>query len=183
MWRSAKRDLFDMFVSGIHSCHSFLEFQASTPYCTGSTLHPLCIIASCPSLRCSCRKELVSCREAEGLVTEELWSPRFVTIQWWFFQLCYVKNHKKLVSCREAEGLVTELSSPNNTVIVSKIWIIYRILIVFSFATQDFSKPINNCRDWAFSNSGLEMGLPAFQLPMFAKCDALPKRGLCDMFV
>ena len=30
---------------------------------------------------------------------------------------------KKPVSCREAEGFVTELSSPNNTVIVSKIWI------------------------------------------------------------
>ena len=34
-----------------------------------------------------------------------------------------------------------------------------------------------------FSLRGLEVGLPAFQLPMFAKCDALPKRGLCDMFV
>ena len=30
---------------------------------------------------------------------------------------------------------------------------------------------------------GLEAGLPAFHLPMFAKRDALPKRGLCDMFV
>ena len=29
---------------------------------------------------------------------------------------------------------------------------------------------MNNCRDWAFSNSGLEVWLPAFQLPMFAEC-------------
>ena len=47
----------------------------------------------------------------------------------------------------------------------------------------DRCKPMNNCRDWAFSNSGLEVWLPAFQLPMFAKCDSLPKRDLCDMFV
>ena len=36
---------------------------------------------------------------------------------------------------------------------------------------------------WAFSNSGLEVRLPAFQLPMFSKCDALPKGDLLDMFV
>ena len=29
----------------------------------------------------------------------------------------------------------------------------------------------------------LETGLPAFQLPMFAKCEALPKGDLFDMFV
>ena len=28
---------------------------------------------------------------------------------------------------------------------------------------------MKNCRDLAFSNSGLEVGLPAFQLPFFAK--------------
>ena len=52
--------------------------------------YQLCVIAaSCWSLRCSCRKRLVSGREAEGLVTE-LWFPRFVTIQWLCSQLCYV---------------------------------------------------------------------------------------------
>ena len=30
---------------------------------------------------------------------------------------------------------------------------------------------------------GLEAGLPAFQLPTFSKCDALPKGDLLDMFV
>ena len=76
---------------GIHSCHYFLEFQASTP-CqkqvpeSGSTL---CImVASCPSLRCSYSKRPVSCREAEGLVTE-LWSPRFATMQRLCSQLCH----------------------------------------------------------------------------------------------
>ena len=27
--------------------------------------------------------------------------------------------------------------------------------------------------------NGLEVGLPAFQLPMLAKCDAVPERDLC----
>ena len=35
----------------------------------------------------------------------------------------------------------------------------------------------------AFSLCGLEVGLPAFQLTMFAKCEALPKGDLFDMFV
>ena len=42
---------------------------------------------------------------------------------------------------------------------------------------------LKNCRDWVFSNSGFELGLPAFQLPMFSKCDSLPKGYLWDMFV
>ena len=66
-------------------------------------------------------------------------------------------------------------------VVVSKIC--YNALIVLSIVLCDCCKPMNNCRDWAFSNSGLEVGLPAFQLPMFAKCDALPKGDLLDMFV
>ena len=87
------------------------------------------MVASFPSLRCSCGKKSVSCKEAEGLVTQ-LWCPRFVTMVVW-----------------------------------------------------DCCKPRNTCRDWAFSNSGLEVGLPAFQPPRFAKCDSLPKRDLLDMFV
>ena len=47
-------------------------------------------------------------------------------------------------------------------------------VIVLSTVICDCCKPMNSCRDWAFSNSGLEVGLPAFQLPMFAKCDAVP---------
>ena len=51
----------------------------------------------------------------------------------------------------------------------------YRILIVLSVVTRGCCKPMNNCRDWAFRNIGLEVWLPAFQPPMFSKCDALPK--------
>ena len=42
---------------------------------------------------------------------------------------------------------------------------------------------MKNCRDSSFSLRGLEAGLPAFQLPMFAKCEALPKGDLFDTFV
>ena len=59
----------------------------------------------------------------------------------------------------------------------------YRILIVLSLVTCDCCKPMNNCRDWAFSHRGLEVGLPAFQLPTFAKWEALPKIDFFDMFV
>ena len=59
----------------------------------------------------------------------------------------------------------------------------YRILIVLSVVTCDCCKPMNNCRNWAFSHSGLEAGLPAFQLPMCSKCDTLPKGNLWDMLV
>ena len=59
----------------------------------------------------------------------------------------------------------------------------YRILIVLSLVLCDCCKPMNSCRDWAFSNSGLEVGLPAFQLPMFPKCDTLPKGDLFNIFV
>ena len=40
---------------------------------------------------------------------------------------------------------------------------------------SDCFKSTTNCRDSAFSLRELEAGLPAFQLPMFSKCDALPK--------
>ena len=65
---------------------------------------------------------------------------------------------KRPVSCREAKGLVTEFWSPR-------------------FVTIQYS----DCE--AFSLHGLEVGLPAFQLPMFPKCDAVPKEDLLDMFV
>ena len=43
----------------------------------------------------------------------------------------------------------------------------YRILIVLSGVTRGCCKPMNNCRDWAFRNIGLEEWLPAFQLLIF----------------
>ena len=128
MWRTAEkrfvghvclRNLFLPFLFGIQSIHPLPEATAS-----------------CPSLHCSSKKKPVPCTETEGLVIE-LWSPRFLTMQWLCSWLCFVTAANQ--------------------------WFI--------------------CGDWAFSNSDLDVRLPAFQLPMFAKCDALPKGDLLDMFV
>ena len=59
---------------------------------------------------------------------------------------------------------------------VSKIWITgYWLWSRLSYLC-DCCKSMKNCRDSSFSLRGLEAGLPAFQLSMFAKCDALPKQ-------
>ena len=220
-------------------------------------LHYACIMPI-PSLYLQ-KKEPVSCREATRLV-KQLWSPRFVTIQWLCCQLCYVtaanqwriveiellatvgwkwgcqpfscpcsqnvkhcrkeiystclfktsipavpfSNSKHPVSTRSRflRGTVRSTSSAlclhhahpfvvsaekrtsfmqrskafGQAVVVSKIC--HNTVIVLSC---DCCKPMKNCRDWAFSNSWFEVGLPAFQLHMFAKCEALPKGDLLDM--
>ena len=56
-----------------------------------------------------------------------------------------------------------------------------RICGVLSTVLWDCCKPMNRCRDRAFSNSGLEVGLPAFQLPMFAKCDC--RKEICSTYL
>ena len=98
MWRIAER----RFVVHVCSRNPFppflLEFQASTPYSyqklelpeSSSTLHQLCLNHGCimPIPSSQLQKKPVICREAEGLITE-LWSPRFVTMQWLCSQLCY----------------------------------------------------------------------------------------------
>ena len=93
------------------------------------------MFASCPFLRCSCRKNLSYAEEQRV---------------WW--RSCGPK-------------------------------ICYNTVIVLSVVLWNCCKPVNNCRDWAFSTNELDVWLPALQLPMFAKCDALPKGDLLDMFV
>ena len=145
-----KGDLFDLLVEGLPCRHSFAKCQASTPY----------------------QKLKVAERDST------------------LHQLCIMvascpslrcSYRKKPVSCRGAKGLVTELSCPrfvmSDTVIVSKTWGTgYWLRSQLWHVTA--AKPMNSCRDWAFSNSG-----PAFQLPMFSKCHALPKGDWFDMFV
>ena len=51
------------------------------------------------------------------------------------------------------------------------------------FHATKTTEAMKTCGVWVLSNSDLEAGLPAIQLPMFTKCDALPKRDLCDMLI
>ena len=75
-----------------------------------------------------------------------------------------------------------------------RVWICYNTAIVLSVVLCDCCKPTSNCWSRAFSNSELDVWLPAFQLlleagrpafelPMFAKGDALPKGDVLYMFV
>ena len=77
---------------------------------------------------------------------------------WFHWSFLFLVNLAALL-CREAEMC--------HGVVVSKICC--NAVIVLSVVLCDCCKPMNSCRGWAFSNSGLEVGLPAFQLPMFAK--------------
>ena len=66
------------------------------------------------------------------------------------------------------------------------LWSPKRFVVAFfdvgpMFPCNKNHEAMKNCRDWAFSLQGLEILLPAFQLPMFAKCDALPKGDLFNM--
>ena len=183
MRRVCFRNPFPSFLSGIPSIQSlqeklrFLRAQHAWP-----ALH-FCIMPI-PLLQLQKKTCFMQRRRrfGHGVVVSKI-CYNTVTVIVLPVRLC-----KKPVSCREAKGLVTELSSPRfvtyNTVIVSKIWITgYWLCSQLRHVTAANQWPMNNCQDWAFSNNGLEVGLPAFQLPLFAKCDALPKRGLCDMFV
>ena len=155
-----------------------------------------------PSLQL--QEKPVLCREAEGLVTE-LWSPRFVTMQCLCSQLCYVTaaNQRTLVeiellatvswkwgcqpfSCRCSQN-VTHCRKEICSTCLSKesipmprfflraalpcSWLHHALHDTSCIHAHPFvvtaEKAAVLCR---------EVGLPAFQLPMFPKCDALPKR-------
>ena len=104
------RNPFPPFLFGIPSVHSLPE--AWTP-----ALHYGCIMPV-PSLHL--QKKTVSCREAEGLVTE-LWFPRFVTMQWLCSQLRYetAANQPTLVEIEFLASGATSLSVAD----VRKLWL------------------------------------------------------------
>ena len=231
-------------------------------------LHYIIIVASCPSVRCSCRKKEKGRKRLSYAEKQRVWSRScglqdLLQMQWLCSQLCYVTaaNQWTIVeiellatvgwkwgcqpfSCPCAQNVthcrkemcstcLSKESMPFNNFLKSKpplptrslsSWerqhappplhcgcimpipslqlqektclmqrsrgfghgvvvckICYNAVIVLSVVLCDCWKPMNNCRDWAFSNSGLEVGLPAFQL--LAKCDTLPKGDVFDILV
>ena len=97
MWSTAERRFtrhviclrhpFRPFHFGIPSIQSLPEAGSWERQYAPPVLHYACIMPI-PSLYLQ-KNEPVSCREAKRLV-KQLWSPRFVTIQWLCCQLCYV---------------------------------------------------------------------------------------------
>ena len=69
---------------------------------------------------------------------------------------------KRPVSCREAEGLY-------HGVVVSRTC--WGNIPDLRLVPCDHCKTMNSFGDWVFNHGGWEVGLPAFQLPMFAECD------------
>ena len=163
---------------------------------------------SCP---CShnvtrCRKEICStCLFKTYIPAVPFWNSKHLlltrsrfpraTVRSTSSALCLHYAWKRSHSFVEDSGFVCDVEKHRfgHGVVVSKICYVqysdcvqdldYRVLIALSVVTCDCCKPTNHCRDWAFSHSGLEAGLPAFQLPMYSMWDALPKKVLFHMFV
>ena len=77
--------------------------------------------------------------------------------------LCYYYACNRFFAFVEDSGFVSHAEK-------QRVW--------SQFCYCDCCKPTSNCRDWAFSNSGLEVGLPALQLPMFANVMHCRKRSM-----
>ena len=114
------------------------------------------------------------------------WERQHAPSAWHYGCIMIIPWLQQHLLCREAKGLVTALSCPRfvtyNTVIDCVKDLDYRISIVLSVVTRDCCKPMTTCQDWVLSNSELEVGPPAFELPSL-KTSSMPKRVLFDMFV
>ena len=153
----------------------------------------------CQPFRCPCSQNVKHCRKEiystclfkTSIPAVPFWNSkhpastrsRFLraTVRSTSSALCLHHAHPFVVSAEKRTRFMQRSKAFGQAVVVSKIC--YNAVIVLSVVLCDCCKPKNSCRDWAFSNSGLEVGLPAFQLPMFPKCDSLPKGDLLDMFV
>ena len=165
---------------------------------SGSTLHQLCIMVasvvvsklwitgywlwSWLSYICDCCKSMKNCRDsAFSLCGLEVGRPAFQLPMFEkkrFVWLC-LRNpcllwNLSLHSLPEAWGpwegsTLHQLCIMVASVVVSKLWITGYWLWSWLSYICDCCKSMKNCRDSAFSLCGLEVGRPAFQLPMFEK--------------
>ena len=163
----------------------------------------------CQTFSCSCSQNVMHCRKEicwtclskesmpvvkskPPLPTRSLRSLK-AAVRSTSSAICLHHAHPFVAAKEKSTCLMQGSKAFAQAVVVSKICYVrysdcvedleYRRLIVLSIVLCDCCKRMNCFRDWAFSNSGLEVGLPAFQLLMFTKCDALPKGDLLDMFV
>ena len=125
----------------------------------------------CQLFSCPCSLYVMHC--PEEICSTCLFKTSIPAVPFW--------NFKHLLSTRSLRLLRAAARSTSSAACLHhackrqypRFTVDYRLLIVISVVLySDCFKSTKNCRDSAFSNSGLEVGLPAFQLPMFAK-DAL----------
>ena len=161
----------------------------------------------CQTFSCSCSQNVMHCRKEicwtclskesmpvvkcqPPLPTRSLRSLR-AAVRSTSSAICLHHAHPFVAAKEKSTCLMQGSKAFAQAVVVSKICYVrysdcvedleYRRLIVLSIVLCDCCKRMNCFRDWAFSKIGLEVGLPAFQLLMFTKCDALSKGDLFDM--
>ena len=122
----------------------------------------------CQPFSCQCSQNVMHCRKVINATS--LFKDSIPAYTFWE---SHAPPDLRLLLLQKKTCLMQRSRGSGRWVVVSKIC--YNSVIVLSVVLCDGCKPTKMCRDWAFSNSELEVGLPAFQLPMFAKCDALPK--------
>ena len=199
MWRTAETD------QGIHSRYSFWQFQASSP----PTLHYACVMPI-PLLQLqkkdlsmqrsrgfgqgvvvpkicyvqhsdcdlSCGMRLLPTNEIELLATAS-WSCRWSRN---VRHVCLRNPIPPFLLQFQASTPYQKLEVPESGSTLSSSALCLQKIpsLRCSFRKKHLSHAEKQS---VWSRSGLEAGLPAFQLPMFAKCEALQKRDMLDMFV
>ena len=200
---------------------------------TSTALHCACIMLAKDAIPLlQLQEKPVSCREAEGVVTE-LWSPRCVTYLVQDLDYSRILIVLSVVTCDCCKPMNTcqDLAFSNSGLAslsaadFGKMWCsagkrfmrhvclrnpcfcgslslhslpeawgpwerqhAQQLCIMLAKdpipSLQLQKKVLSHAeKQSVWSRSGLEAGLPAFQLPMFAKCEALQKRDMLDMFV
>ena len=163
-------EFFGMFVSGINSCHFFCrdiffheEIRESARFNSLSWESGVTTQLEHRQGRC------LSCESVMDSNDSCLWI--FCT------QICCPRSIQETHACRgEVSIRFFGLWSPRPFVVASSN-------VGTMFPCNKTEAAMKNCRDWVFSHGGLEVWWPGFQMSVFGKCDSLPKRGLCEMFV
>ena len=107
---------------------------------------------ACEPISCRCSQHVTRCLSEESIVAVSFWNSKLHSSTLLHHSQIHCSWRRKPVSCRKAKGLVTEL------------WFPKIVTIYWSCSSMTTGNK-------AFSLRGLEAGLWAFWLQMFATCD------------
>ena len=166
-----QRDFFGMFVSGVGSCRSFLQRHffswRDQRVCKQGLTHWVGSRESQPS---------------SNIVRVDVW----VVNQWWIRMIlaCEFSVPKFAVLARSKKLMPVAVKFRLGFLVCGlQVHLLWHQAISAPCPCNKTEAAMKNCRDWVFSHGGLEVWWPGFQMSVFGKCDSLPKRGLCEMFV